>query len=62
MTVSLSESVSDVYFIHGLMDDGTGIILKSPKPFGSGEVVHFSVEKFIEFKEAENPPQAFSSV
>lgn len=62
MTVSLSESVSDVYFIHGLMDDGTGIILKSPKPFGSGEVVHFSVEKFIEFKEAENAPQASSSV
>ncbi|MCW6168281.1 MAG: ABC transporter ATP-binding protein [Thermoplasmatales archaeon] len=57
MNVSLSESVSDVYFIHGLMDDGTGIILKSNKFFKSGEVVHFSVEKFVEFKNAESAPQ-----
>lgn len=43
------ESLGDVYFVRCTMDDGTSVILKSPKKMEGGENVRFSINQSKEF-------------
>ncbi len=42
------ESIGDIYFIHGTMDDGTPIILKGDKKYEMGDSIRFSVRRSLE--------------
>lgn len=50
-TADVTESLGDIYFVRCTMDDGTGVILKSPKQIPEGETVKFKIMKQKEFPE-----------
>lgn len=43
LTVETLESVGNIYFIHGTLEDGNGIVLQSNKQFETGEILRFSI-------------------
>ncbi len=51
VTVDTFETVGDIFFLHGTMEDGTGLILKSIKKYEPGEILKFSVTRSKTFPE-----------
>lgn len=49
LTVDTMESVGDIYFVHGTMESGNGVILKSNKRYEVGESLKFSVTRSKRF-------------
>lgn len=51
LTIDTSESVGDIFFLHGITEDGNGIIIKSNKSYEMGQTVKFSVTRSKTFPE-----------
>jgi len=62
MTVDSEESIGDVIFLHGSMDDGNRVILRSGGREKPGNSVKFSITHHVDFQQSQLDPSALKRI